>query len=450
MKLKGQKIAVLGYGIEGKDLTKYLLKGQAKISILDQKPLKKSDLLGLPKNVEVITGENYLDKLGEYNTVFRSPGVYRYKKEVVGVEKKGVEISSVTKLFFELCPAKIIGVTGSKGKGTTATLIYQILKQAKKDVYLAGNIGKPVLELLPKLNKASWVVLELSSFQLIDFKRSPHISVVLNITSDHMDWHKDLTEYIESKENIAKHQKKGDLSVVNFDYQTSKKFAELGKGKTYYFSKKSEVEGSFVSKGKLFIKIGKIKQVIGDTESLLLRGRHNWENVTAAICASYLAGAGFSSIKRKVFSFRGLEHRLELVGEVDGVFFYNDSFATGPQPTVAAIESFNEPLTLILGGYDKGHNFKELAKEIKSKKNLSCIMLIGDVAGKIKKTLDRQKYKGKIFSLGKPDMKFIVEAAYKSTPKGGVVLLSPAAASFDMFESYKDRGNQFKKAVKTL
>jgi UDP-N-acetylmuramoylalanine--D-glutamate ligase len=361
---KHKKVAILGWGINGLDAYKFLIKQNAQITILDQD--KKIDLSKVDKNnVELILGEDYLKNgLKKFDYVFRAPGVYRYKSEMVDVEGQGVRVTSAVKLFFELCPAKIIGVTGTKGKGTTASLIYQILKTDGKDVHLAGNIGKPLLELLPKLKKTTWVVLELSSFQLIDLTKSPHISVVLNITEDHLDWHKDKNEYVESKLNIVKYQKKNDFAVLNYDYATSKTFSKKTKAKVFYFSKEKTVGGAYVKNGKIILDIGIKKYLIGETKKLKLRGSHNWENVCAAVLAARLTGAGISSIKKGVFSFKGLEHRLKLVRKYNGISFYDDSFSTNPQTTIAAIKSFTEPITLILGGSDKGLDYSELVNEL--------------------------------------------------------------------------------------
>lgn len=348
---KGKNTAVLGLGLEGKDLVAFLLKEGAKVTVLDQKDESKIDFSGVAREkINLRVGKDYLDKgLTEFDFIFRSPGVYRYLPEIVKAEKKGVRISSAIKLFFDLCPAKIIGVTGTKGKGTTSTLIYQILKSAGKDVYLAGNIGKPFLELLPSLKKKSIVVLELSSFQLIDMDKSPHISVVLNITSDHLDWHKDLNEYINAKKNIVLHQTSRDFAVINADYETAKSFVPKTKAKVVFFSRITSTNGAFIENGEIILSKDGERIVLGKSFWLKLRGEHNLENVTAAISVASVLGIDEETIKKVIFSFGGLEHRLELVKSVGGVSFYNDSFATGPQPTIAAVRSFEEPLTVILG-----------------------------------------------------------------------------------------------------
>jgi len=428
---KGKKVAILGFGLEGKDLAVYLLGQGADVSIFDKKNEKDLDFGGLDTNkITLICGENYLkDGLRGFDYIFRSPGVYRYILEIVEAESRGVKISSAIKLFFEKCPAKIVGVTGTKGKGTTSTLIYEILKEGGYDVYLAGNIGKAYLELLPKIKKESIVILELSSFQLIDMDVSPHIGVVLNITQDHLDWHKDLKEYVDAKKNIVKFQKDDDFAVINSDYETPKSFAKEAKGKVIFFSK------TLARKYK---------------DNLLLRGEHNLENVAGALVVSNILKIRKESLLKILSTFKGLEHRLELVGEKGGIKFYNDSFATGPQPTIAAINSFFEPLTLILGGYDKGLDYADLIKVITNQKNIKNIILIGDLARKFGNMLKVAKYGGNVLDMGKETMQKIVNKALSLTSKEGVILLSPAAASFDMFHDYKERGKKFKEAVELL
>jgi len=404
----GPKVAILGYGLEGQDAEKYFRARGAQIAILDQK-----------------FDKDYLKNLDEYDSVVRSPGVYPYKPEL-----KKAKLTTPIQIFFDNCRGKIIGVTGTKGKGTSATLIFQILKKAGKDVYLAGNIGKPYLELLSVINHQSCVVLELSSFQLIDMTKSPHIAVVLNITSDHLDWHKDQKEYVNAKKNIVKHQSASDYVVINEEYVTPKSFVGQSKAKVVFFSKKS-LEKKY-------------------QEKLLLRGKHNLENIAAAVTVARILKVKDSVILDTVRNFKGLEHRLELVKEVKGVTFYNDSFATGPQPTIAAIRSFDQPVTLILGGSSKGLSYGGLGKEVAASKQIKKVIIIGQIGPEIIKSLNQAGYKGSIINLKQRSMKRIVDNAFRNTPRGGVVLLSPAAASFDMFANYKDRGNQFKEAVRGL
>jgi UDP-N-acetylmuramoylalanine--D-glutamate ligase len=430
-KYKGKKIALLGYGLEGRDTLAFLTKQGADITIYDQNEnVDRSGGEAIPPS-RWKTGEKYLkDGLKDFDYIVRSPGVYRYMPEIVEAEKAGVKITSAIKIFFDECPGKIIGITGTKGKGTTSTLIYEILKVDGCDVYLAGNIGKPMLELLPILTPKSYIILEMSSFQLIDMDVSPDIAVVLNITEDHLDWHKNRGEYVGAKKNIVRYQSVSDWAVINDEYQVSKSFGEITKGKIVFFSKKTLDE--------------KFK------EKLLLRGEHNLENIAAAVAVAKIVSVDEEKVLKTVRSFKGLEHRLELVDTVDGVTFYNDSFATAPQPTIAAINSFTEPETLILGGSDKGLDYQELGEVIKSKSNIKNIILIGTTADKIKNILGGENLKFEICHLKFAPMEQIVEEAYEVSDKGSVVILSPASASFDMFKNYKDRGNQFKEAVRSL
>ena len=448
---KNKKVAILGFGIEGRDIARYLEDAGAKVTIFDEKTKNKLDLTGFKKDkLDLKCGNDYMSAgLTDYDHIFRSPGVYRYKKEIVDAEKKGAKISSALKLFLDKCPAKVIGVTGTKGKGTTSTLIYQILTKSSKDVFLAGNIGKPYLELLQRLTKDSWVVMELSSFQLIDVEKSPHISVILNITKDHLDWHKDLQEYVDAKKNIVTHQKKEDFAVVNADYKGSKDIGKLAKSKVYYFSRKKKTKGSYIQGGEIRLNI-KEDINIGKTSNIRLRGKHNWENVTAAICASHLAGGDADSIKEVVFSFMGLEHRLEEVRKINGITFYNDSFSTNAETTIAAVKSFSEPITLVLGGSEKRLSYANLARQLKLQENINLVIIIGEISNTIADALKKVSYRGKVLKMGDTDIDNIVKVAFDSTPEGGVVLLSPATASFDMFDNYKDRGEKFKNAVKLL
>lgn len=427
----GKNVAVVGFGIEGRDAINYLIAQEAGVTLLDKKQEADFDFSGIDKGkIKIKTGEDYLNDLSDYEFIVRSPGVYRYLPELIEYEKNGGKITSAIKIFFENCPGKIIGVTGTKGKGTTSTLIYNLLKEDGRDAHLSGNIGKPYLELLPILNENSWVVMEMSSFQLIDMDKSPYISVVLNVTSDHMDWHKDLDEYVNAKKNIVRFQNASDYSLINEEYESSKDFAKEAKGKVVFFSKE-KLDPRY-------------------RENLLLKGEHNLENIAAAVAAAEVLNIDKDAIKKVVSNFKGLEHRLELVGMVSGVTFYNDSFATGPQPTIAAIKSFSEPETLILGGSDKGLEFSELGDVISKTENVANILLIGLIGPKIGDAVKSAGYKGNILDLGSPTMDYIVKKALELTPKGGVVILSPAAASFDMFKNYKDRGNQFRAAVTNL
>lgn len=428
LNFEGKKIAIVGVGVEGESSVDFFKKQKAIVSSLDIKQ-----------------GKDYLADLGSYDLAIRSPGVKPRDLEKYLTPAK---ITSQTKLFFDLCPCPIIGVTGTKGKGTTATLIYEMLKTQGVDVYLGGNIGNPPLDFLNKLTSKSWVVLELSSFQLIDLTKSPHIAVMLMTTSEHLDYHKDVKEYIQAKRNILKFQTPQDYSIISKDYPTSNESDLYTEGKVFKISREKEVaEGVFVKDNSVwFKKDGEILKVI-DSSEILLPGKHNLENVGTAVMASIAAGVSLKNIIKVLREFKGLEHRLELVGEVNGVKYYDDSFSTTPETAIAAINAFKNPEILILGGSSKGSDFKELGHVIRDSKNIKAIIGIGVEWTRIKSQIQNPKFQ--IVENCK-NMKEIVERAQDIAEPGDVVLLSPACASFGMFKNYKDRGEQFKMQVAAL
>ncbi len=428
---KNKKIAVVGKGIEGESSAKFLEGKGAKVTIIDEKQ-----------------GEKYLEGLDEYDLVVRSPGVKISTLEKFVTKDK---ITSQIKIFFDLCPCEIIGVTGTKGKGTTSSLIYEMLKKQGLDAYLGGNIGLPPFEFLDKLNVQSKVVLELSSFQLMDLKKSPHIAIMLMVTSEHLNYHNSLKEYVDAKRNILRHQKEKDIAILNRDYPATNESDIHTGGKIFTTSRERESlnEGCFVRDGKIWLRIEKEETQVIDAKDILLPGKHNLENVCAAVIAAYLCGVEIENIVWVFKTFKGLEHRLELVATINGVRYYDDSFSTIPETAIAAIEAFKEPEILILGGSGKNSNFSELAKVISKAENIKAIIGIGVEWERIKEEI--AVYKSTIPVVeGAKDMQTIVQAASKIAENGDVVLLTPACASFGMFKNYKDRGEQFKKEIASL
>ncbi len=429
----GKKIAVIGEGLEGKSSAEFLKKHGAKVEVRDKKQ-----------------GEHYLDGLDEFDLIVRSPGIKLSELITYNSELIIPKVTSQIKIFFDLCPAGIIGVTGTKGKGTTSSLIFEMLKADGREVYLGGNIGVPPLEFLDKLNAGSWVVLELSSFQLQDLTKSPHIAVILMITSEHLDYHKDINEYIEAKRNILNHQKLGDFAIINRDYLASNESDLHTEGKVYYISREREVEeGCFALGNQIILRVNGNTIPVVDTRELLLRGDHNHENACAAVMGAYLAGVRVGTIASVLKTFKGLEHRLELVDTINGVEYFNDSFSTIPETTIAAIQAFKEPEILLLGGSSKNSDFTELGSVISSRDNIKAIIVIGVEWARIKEKIKDLKSATMVIE-GAQNMHQMVAAASKIAVPGDVVLLSPAAASFDKFKNYKDRGNQFKEEVKKL
>ncbi|OGH10724.1 MAG: UDP-N-acetylmuramoylalanine--D-glutamate ligase [Candidatus Levybacteria bacterium RIFCSPLOWO2_01_FULL_36_13] len=436
MNFKNKKIAVIGEGIEGLSSAKFLEKQDAEVTILDQKQ-----------------GSNYLDNLEKYDLVVRSPGIKLELLKNVPQEK----VTSQTKLFFDLCPCPIIGVTGTKGKGTTSSLIQEMLKKSGKDVYLGGNIGKPPLDFIEQLNSSSIVVLELSSFQLQDLHKSPHIAVMLMVTSEHLipskwqkNFHKDLDEYIDAKRNLIRFQNSSDFAIINRDYPASSESDIHTDGKIYFFSRERDVdEGAFVKDEAIWLRIAGNDRKVIDTKDIIIPGAHNFENIAAASVAAYLSGVSIEVMKAAIHDFKGLPHRLELVIEVGGVKYYDDSIATNPESAMAAIAAFNQPKILILGGLSEGSDFIELGGIISKNETIKAIIGIGRDWPKIKSKIKYQK-SNLILVEGADSMEKIVLAASKIAKSGDIVLLSPACKSYDMFKNYKDRGEQFRKEVNAL
>lgn len=449
---KNKNVAVLGLGIEGESSARFLRKQGAKVTELDQKKDK-----------------NYLKNLDSFDIIVRTPGIKRDLPEILAAEQKGVVITSHIKIFFDLCPAKIIGVTGTKGKGTTSALIYEMLKKEGFNAYLGGNIGNPPLDFLDKLTPQpasprgeSWVVLELSSFQLQDATKSPHIAVVLMITQEHLaqdkgigsheNYHTDILDYINAKRNILRFQIQSDFAVINRDYPASHESDIHTQAKVFQVSRERVVanQGCFVKdKKEIWIKKDDREYKIIDTKDIFIPGEHNWENAAAAAMAATLAGVLRENIKYVLHTFKGLDHRLELVSEVNGVRYYDDSFSTIPETAIAAIKAFKAPEIVILGGAHKGSDFTELGRVISTAKNIKAIIGIGLEWPKIKERI-RNYELGIMVVEDAKNMTQIVQAAAKTAKPGDVVLLTPACSSFDMFKNYKDRGEQFKQQVLLL
>ena len=439
--LKNKKIAVLGSGVNNRSLIEYLKKQDIDVEIFDKW-----------ENPEELIG-----KIEGFDIVFRTPGLPFLSKPIQQALSRGVVISSQTKLFFDLCPAKIVGVTGTKGKGTTASLISKILGEAAfrqaqgRKVYLAGNIGQDPFAFLDKVKPSDWVVLELSSFQLQDLHKSPHVAVVLKITPEHLDHHKDFEEYLLAKKQIVRHQGTSDMAVLNYDLETVRAFAGATPAQIIWNSNVSEVKpGCFVENEKIVLQDGSGATPILPVSEVQLLGQFNLENVTASIAAAYACGVReFEAIRQTVKDFQGLPHRLEFVAEIKGVKFYNDSFSTTPETAIAAISAFDSPLVLIVGGSEKNADYHELARVIAQSK-IAALVPIGITGPKIANFAREAGYDGRIIDKKFEDMEEVVREANLAASIDEIVLLSPASASFDMFTNYKQRGELFTKFVKNL
>ena len=445
--LKGKKIAILGLGAEGRSLLKFLNEQGAVPSVHD-----RLNNIAAPEGARIFSiklGEDYLEDIQSYDVVFRSPGLPRLHPALVAAEKAGVTISSHTKLFFELCPSLIIGVTGTKGKGTTASLVHEMILASSKQAFLGGNIGTPPLDFLKSLSENSIVVPELSSFQLQDLDISPSIALITNLASEHLDHHRTAEEYREAKLNILRYQDSLGCAILNADDEVLKLSAAGMRSKKYWFSTQAITEpGAYAIDGSLFQSLDGEEIKICDISEIKLRGIHNVGNILAASIAARLAGANIGAIRSVISSFETLPHRLKFIGKFRGVDYYDDSFGTIPETAMIALESFETPKVLILGGSEKKSSFAELARRIVNA-NVRGVVLVGETGPRIWAELQKAGYLG-LVSHDAESMKEMVDAACSLAKPGDVVILSPASASFGMFRDYKDRGDQFVKEVLAL
>lgn len=404
--LRGKKIAVVGMGTNNRRLADYLTKHGIAYDVIEN--------WGNP--------DELVGKLDAYDVIFRTPGLPFLSQAIQQALKNGIEITSQTKLFFKLCAAPIIGVTGTKGKGTTSSLIAKILEEAGKKVWLGGNIGKDPFEFLEEIRPADWAVMELSSFQLQDLDQSPHVAVVLNITSDHLMHHKSVEEYVRAKSSILAHQDKPDFAVL--DNRLPDWFKRLGKSIKIFFDPQ-DAEG-FETK---------------------LLGRHNLENIAAAAECAKILGIEETIIRKAVAEFEPLPHRLRKIREIDGITFVDDAFSTNIEPTIAAIDAIRSPLVLIVGGFDKGLDFTAVGQKIKTVGNIKGLIVIGQMTDKI--LLAVNGFDGKILT-GAAHMDEILKQVQSIATTGDSVLFSPGTSSFDMFKNEFDRGDQYVNAVNKL
>lgn len=423
------KIAIAGFGVEGRVSYDYYASRGDDVTVLDE----RDEADGLPEGARRICGSDAFLHLEEYDMVVRAPSLP--PKKLASAKK----IWSATNEFFARCPAPIIGVTGTKGKGTTSSLAATILQEAGKTVHLVGNIGTPALAELEKITSGDVVVYEMSSFQLWDLEKSPHVAVVLMIEPDHLNVHEGFDDYVRAKGNIAAHQVEGDITIYHPTNSASAEVATLTPAaKVRYMTP----EAAYVKDDTV---------VMGDVElcrvsEVGLKGAYNLENVCAAASAAWQFTQDSEAFSRAISGFKGLEHRLEYVATKHGVQFYNDSFSSAPTATIAALSAFTEPIILIVGGFDRGMDLTPLAERIAATENVEKAIVIGQVRGQISEVFKRLGFERYTVS-DETDMAKIVDLAVSFAPNGGVVLLSPGCASFDMFQNFYERGRLFKEAV---
>ena len=441
------KIAILGFAGQGQSAFHYWNTPQNDITICDFDANTT-----VPDNVKTQLGETYLENLDQFDLLVRTPVLHPRQIQEANPNTPNIleKVWTNTNEFFKVCPTKnIIGVTGTKGKGTTSTLITRILDTAGLRVHLGGNIGIPPLDMLSNsIQPDDWVILELANFQLIDLKSSPHIATCLMVEPEHLDWHQTIDEYVETKRQLFAHQAENDIAIYYAGNNYSEAIATSSQGLTIPFMSDP---GAYVVDdpgGEAHIMIDGHK--ICNTADIKLLGKHNWQNVCAAITTVWNITQDVDAIKQAIVNFHGLPHRLENVREVDGVTYYNDSFASAPPAAIAAMEAIEGTKVMIIGGFDRGLDLNELARAVTTQQtNIRRIILIGQSAPRVEKALAVHGFTNLDIAKDK-SLPEILSHARESAQQGDKVVFSPGFASFDMFKNFEDRGEQFKQAVQAL
>lgn len=450
--IKGKRIAMCGIGVSNTPLIMNFLSKGAVVYACDRRSREQIGSIAdeLEKaGAELRLGSNYLDNL-EVDIIFRTPGMNFNLPELEAARKKGIAVTSEMEVFFDLCPATIFAITGSDGKTTTTTLIAKMLEAEGKTVHLGGNIGKPLLPEIENIKPEDFVVAELSSFQLISMRKSPDVAVVTNVAPNHLDIHKDMDEYVEAKKNILLHQNAFSRTVLNRDNEITYGFKKFVRGQSLYFSMEQPLKnGAWLdTDGTIHMSYRGIDAPIMHRSEIAILGDHNVANYLAAISAVW-GYVGIDSIKKVAREFKGVEHRIEFVRELDGVKYYNDSIASSPTRTIAGLKAFDKKVMLIAGGYDKHIPFEPMVPYIIDK--VKKLYLCGDTADKIEKCVRSDKnYNGAPEIVRVNNLDEAVAAAHRDAVSGDIVTLSPACASFDAFPNFVARGKYYKELVNKL
>ncbi|MCL2563492.1 MAG: UDP-N-acetylmuramoyl-L-alanine--D-glutamate ligase [Oscillospiraceae bacterium] len=449
---RGKRVVVIGIGVSNTLLIRLLAGAGAIVTACDK--MEREDLGPLADELEGLgvtlrLGQDYLDGL-EADTVFRSPGIRPDVPGIADLVRRGATLTSEMEAFLALCPCPVIGVTGSDGKTTTTTIIARLLEEAGYTVHLGGNIGRPLLPDVDGMGEGDICVVEMSSFQLMTIRQSPQIAVVTNMFPNHLDVHKDMAEYIAAKENIYLYQSETDRLVTNYDNEVTIHFGPKARGRVTWFSRSTKLdEGFFLLEGTLWMaRDGKETAIIRRSD-IALPGIHNVDNYLAAFAAT--EGLVAPEIWRRVASeFAGVEHRIEFVRALDGVTYYNDSIASSPTRTIAGLQSFDQKVILIAGGYDKQIPFDTLGEEINLR--VRRLILTGHTAEKIKDSVEQAPgaQESTLEIEVCETLADAVTAARRVAEDGDVVILSPACASFDQFKNFDERGKTFKRLVEEL
>ncbi|MBS5166358.1 MAG: UDP-N-acetylmuramoyl-L-alanine--D-glutamate ligase [Butyricicoccus pullicaecorum] len=448
--ISGQRIGVIGAGVSNIPLVSMLREAGLSVTVHDRKT--EAELGEVYQTLQAhgasfSLGVHYLDTLEE-PIVFRTPGLHPNHPALEQVRARGGVVTSEMELFFRVCPCRIIGITGSDGKTTTTTLTYEFLKHAGYTCHLGGNIGAPLLPAVPTMKPDDLAIVELSSFQLMGMQYSPDIAAITNLTPNHLDYHKDFSEYIAAKTSIFTHQKAGSRLVLNADDRETRMLDIPGDHRILTCSKLVKPDnGVYLREGTIYIAEDGKDRTLMQASDIRIPGAHNVSNVmmAAAIVQGLCEDSDITEVAK---TFAGVEHRIELVRKVNGVSYYNDSIASSPTRTIAGLDSFDQKLILIAGGYDKHLSYEVLGKPICD--HVKTLLLTGATAPKLRACTEQADaaQKPEIFDL--PDLAAAVAKAHELASVGDIVLLSPASASFDCFKNFAERGNCFKALVNQL
>lgn len=451
--LRGKRVTLIGLSRRTNvALARFLVRQGAHVLISERRPPEELttelDLVrGLPLDLRL--GGHAADHLAQAEIVFVTPGAPRDLPILAIARERGIPISNEIELLFALCPARIIGITGSAGKTTTTTLVGQILSQGARAVYVGGNIGQPLIDQVEMIDPDGLVVLEVSSFQLETLTQSAQIGAILNITPNHLDRHPSFAHYRDSKFNLLAHQRPEDIAILGWDDPVAQALAPLCLGQVSWFSGSAGLpNGAFRTGAELRVRDQRGEALFAQVDDLRLPGAHNIQNVLAAAAISRAAGATIEQIHTIVSSFPGVEHRLEHVCDLDGVAYINDSIATSPERTVAALRSFTRPIVLIAGGRSKHLPMDELARE--AARHVRAVITLGEMAGEIESALAAEPTSRAVVVAHAATVEEAVSQARSFARPGEVVLLSPAGTSYDQFRDFEERGERYKAAVHRL
>lgn len=452
--IKNRKVAIIGLGVSNLPLIDYFHEKKSIVTVFDSREIGEisREIIDKITNyaMEMSLGKGYLNKLKGFDLILRSPSCLPTIPELEEEANRGAIVTTEVELLMKMCPAQIIGVTGSDGKTTTTTLISEILKKAGYNCYVGGNIGTPLFTKLHEIMPDDKVVLELSSFQLMGMEVSPSISVITNITPNHLNVHKDYEEYIEAKKNIFKYQDRDGITILNYDNEITRNCSAEVRGKVIFFSSKEKLDNGYIVDDDVIKECeDKLRKHIVSAKELTIRGKHNYENICAAIAATKTL-VDISTAIEVIKTFPGVEHRIEFVKEINGVKWYNDSASSTPSRTISGLNAFDEEIVLIAGGADKNLDYTPVAKPILDK--VKTLILMGQTSGKIfdavKEEEEKENKEINIYMVNNLSQAVILAKRY-SVP-GQVVLFSPASTSFDMFKNMYDRGQKFKGIVNKM